>query len=71
MLIRERGLLPSRVCWSCPVRHQIRIVWRNTAKHICQLKNDNGRYFWQTNIERGQPSLLLGYPVLAEPHAPR
>lgn len=36
---------------------------RTTQTKIRQLKNGNGDYLWRPGLERGEPNVLLGYPI--------
>lgn len=57
------------------VRPQVRkgAVWiMNTAilKDVMKLKDNDGQYLWQESLRAGEPSTLLGLPVLESEFAP-
>jgi HK97 family phage major capsid protein len=35
----------------------------STASYVRRLKDGDGQYLWQSNVQAGQPPLLLGFPV--------
>lgn len=37
---------------------------RLTVAAVRKLKDTNGRYYWQESMQAGEPSRLLGYPVI-------
>ena len=39
------------------------VMNRTTARGIRQLKDAQGQYLWERNVQLGQPEMLLGYPV--------
>lgn len=41
-----------------------------TLAAVRKLKDGDGNYLWQSSIQQGVPSLLLGYPVAEDDHAP-
>lgn len=41
-----------------------------TIASIRKLKNDDGDYLWQPSIQVGEPSVLLGYPVIPDDYMP-
>lgn len=41
-----------------------------TAARVRKLKDADGRYIWTDSLAAGQPSLLLGYPVLTSEDMP-
>jgi HK97 family phage major capsid protein len=40
------------------------VLNRRTLSELRKVKDDNGDYIWQPSAQAGQPSLLLGYPVV-------
>lgn len=43
------------------------VMNRNTAAIVRKLKDGDKNYLWQSSIQQGQPSTLLGYPVYLDP----
>lgn len=41
-----------------------------TLAKIRKFKDSTGQYLWQASIQAGQPSLLLGYPVIEDENVP-
>jgi HK97 family phage major capsid protein len=39
------------------------VMNRGTARGIRQLKDEQGQYLWERNVQAGQPEMLLGFPV--------
>lgn len=39
------------------------VMNRGTARGIRALKDAQGQYLWERNVQAGQPEMLLGYPV--------
>jgi len=37
---------------------------RSTVGKIRKLKDNDGQYMWQPSLQAGQPSTLLGYPIV-------
>lgn len=35
----------------------------NTALHLAKIKDNTGRYIWQTSVKEGEPDKVEGYPV--------
>ncbi|MEL7231641.1 MAG: phage major capsid protein, partial [Pseudomonadota bacterium] len=41
-----------------------RVMTRRTLSEIRKIKDADGNYIWQPSIQAGQPSQLMGYPVI-------
>lgn len=41
-----------------------------TIATVRKLKNEDGDYLWQPSIQVGEPSVLLGYPVIPDDYMP-
>ena len=41
-----------------------------TLERVRRFKDSDGNFIWRPGAERGQPSLLLGHPVLEDPNMP-
>ncbi len=46
------------------------LMQRATVASVMLLKDNDGRYMWQPNIQIGQPATLAGYPVRTAPSMP-
>lgn len=46
------------------------LMHRNVVKEVRKLKDANGAYIYQPSLQAGNPSTLLGYPVLESEFAP-
>jgi HK97 family phage major capsid protein len=39
------------------------VMNRGTTRGIRQLRDSQGQYLWERNVQMGQPEMLLGYPI--------
>ena len=46
------------------------IMHRDSVKLAAKLKDGDGRYLWEDSITRGEPSMLLGFPVRMSEYSP-
>lgn len=51
-------------------RNAVWVMNTSTLKSVMQLKDANGQYLWHESLRVGEPSTLLGLPVLESEYAP-
>lgn len=51
-------------------RNAVWVMNTSTLKDVMKLKDSNGQYLWHESLRVGEPSTLLGLPVLESEYAP-
>lgn len=62
-----------KLIYSLKPRYRKNAVWimnGTSLERVRTFKNDFGDYVWRSGIEAGQPSTLLGFPVLEDENMP-
>lgn len=62
-----------KLVYSLKARYRKNATWLmngNTLERIRIMKNSQNDYIWKAGIEAGQPSTLLGYPVIEDESMP-